>query len=198
MCRRSSDDMRGNYLEGEKLLMSLNQILLIGNAGRDAELRYTQNGTAVANFSIAVTRRYQSRDEMREDTEWFNVSAWERQAENVAERVKRGSRVFVDGRLSTREYTSGNGETRTSLDVNANRVLVLTPRDSGGENANARDSGGENANDGYPQRRSDDQRSTEQSNGYGSNGQAKTEYSATAATQSSQYGDPNDLENLPW
>ena len=198
MCRRSSDDMRGNYLEGEKLLMSLNQILLIGNAGRDAELRYTQNGAAVANFSIAVTRRYQSRDEMREDTEWFNVSAWERQAENVAERVKRGSRVFVDGRLSTREYTSGNGETRTSLDVNANRVLVLTPRDSGGENANARDSGGENANDGYPQRRSDDQRSTEQSNGYGSNGQAKTEYSATAATQSSQYGDPNDLENLPW
>ena len=198
MCRRSSDDMRGNYLEGEKLLMSLNQILLIGNAGRDAELRYTQNGAAVANFSIAVTRRYQSRDEMREDTEWFNVSAWERQAENVAERVKRGSRVFVDGRLSTREYTSGNGETRTSLDVNANRVLVLTPRDSGGENANARDSGGENANDGYPQRRSDDQRSTEQSNGHGSNGHAKTEYSAAATTQSSQYDDPNDLENLPW
>ena len=105
--------------------MSLNQILLIGNAGRDAELRYTQNGAAVANFSIAVTRRYQSRDEMREDTEWFNVSAWERRAEFVAERVKRGNRVFVDGRLSTREYTTGNGEARTSLDVTANRVLVL-------------------------------------------------------------------------
>ena len=172
-------------MEGVKLLMSLNQILLIGNAGRDAELRYTQNGVAVANFSIAVTRRYQSRDEMREDTEWFNVSAWDRQAENVSDRVKRGNRVFVDGRLSTREYTSGNGETRTSLDVNANRVLVLSPRENGSENAN-RES---------PRRQGDEQKSATNSNGH-----AASEYAsaATAPQQSSEYDDPNDLENLPW
>ena len=113
--------------------MSLNQILLIGNAGRDAELRYTANGAAVANFSMAVNRRYQARDEVREETEWFNVAAWERQAEWVSERVKRGTRVFVDGRLSTREYTSGSGETRVSLDVNARRVIPLTPRQNGEE-----------------------------------------------------------------
>ena len=109
--------------------MTLNQILLIGNAGRDAELRYTQNGTAVANFSIAVSRRYRIREDVHEDTEWFNVSAWERQAEFAAERIKRGTRVFVDGRLSTREYVAGSGESRTSLDVNASRVIALSPRE---------------------------------------------------------------------
>lgn len=170
--------------------MSLNQILLIGNAGRDAELRYTQNGAAVANFSIAVTRRYQSRDEMREDTEWFNVSAWERRAEFVAERVKRGSRVFVDGRLSTREYTAGNGETRTSLDVTANRVLLLTPRDTSSEEQNT----------GYPQRRDEGQRPAQYTNGRSSNGHVAPEGAptATAVQESSEYDDPKDLENLPW
>ena len=171
--------------------MTLNQILLIGNAGRDAELRYTPNGAAVANFSIAVNRRYQVRDEMREDTEWFNVAAWERQAEFVAERVKRGTRVFVDGRLSTREYTAGNGETRTSLDVNANRVIALSPRDNAVENE-----GGA-----YPTR--DNRRrneSTPTSNGNGSNGHVTSEYAPTATTPNpnGQVAETDDLENLPW
>ncbi len=170
--------------------MTLNQILLIGNAGRDAELRYTQNGTAVANFSIAVTRRYQARDEMREDTEWFNVSAWDRQAEGVAERVKRGTRVFVDGRLSTREYTANNGETRVSLDVNANRVLVLSPRETDGE-------GGYN---GYSERRSDDRASSEYSEVHRNNGRQNTarNVAPSVASDHREYDDPNDLENLPW
>ena len=103
--------------------MSLNQILLIGNAGRDAELRYTANGRAVANFSIAVNRRWMSNNEWQEETEWFNVSVWGQQAENIANRVRRGARVFVDGRLSTREWTNQSGVTRTSLDVNAFRVI---------------------------------------------------------------------------
>ena len=170
--------------------MSLNQILLIGNAGRDAELRYTQNGAAVANFSIAVTRRYQSRDEMREDTEWFNVSAWERRAEFVAERVKRGSRVFVDGRLSTREYTAGNGEMRTSLDVTANRVLVLSPRETTNEEGAS----------GYPERRDESSNPSPEANERGLNGHVTSKYAptATATQNSTQYDEPNDLENLPW
>ena len=170
--------------------MSLNQILLIGNAGRDAELRYTQNGTAVTNFSIAVNRRYQSRDELREETEWFNVAAWDQRAEFVAERVKRGSRVFVDGRLSTREYTAGNGEPRTSLEVTANRVIVLTPRDTSSEEQNT----------GYPQRRDEEKRPVPYTNGRSSNGHAASEGApvATAVPESSQYDDPNYLENLPW
>ena len=165
--------------------MTLNQILLIGNAGRDAELRYTQNGTAVANFSMAVNRRYQVREEMREDTEWFNVSAWERQAEFAAERVKRGTRVFVDGRLSTREYTAGNGETRISLDVNANRLIALSPRE-----------GGENHSEGNP-RREDGQRSAD---AYGSNGHVTSEYAPSVATQhpAAHTESTDELENLPW
>lgn len=165
--------------------MTLNQILLIGNAGRDAELRYTQNGTAVANFSMAVNRRYQVREEMREDTEWFNISAWERQAEFVAERVKRGTRVFVDGRLSTREYTAGNGETRISLDVNANRVIALSPRE-----------GGENHSADYP--KGDDER--QPANAYGSNGHVTSEYAPSVATghSTAQTESTDELENLPW
>jgi single-strand DNA-binding protein len=161
--------------------MTLNQILLIGNAGRDAELRYTQNGTAVTNFSMAVNRRYQLREEMREDTEWFNVSTWQRQAEFVAERVKRGTRVFVDGRLSTREYTAGNGESRISLDVNASRVIALSPRD------------GDDVNPGPNHPIGDDEpRST---NAYAANGHVTSEYApaSTAHTQST-----GGLENLPW
>ena len=156
--------------------MSLNQILLIGNVGRDAELRYTANGAAVANFSLAVNRRYQARDEVREETEWFNVAAWERQAEWVSDRVKRGTRVFVDGRLSTREYTSASGETRISLDVNARRVVPLSPRQSNAEG----------------ERESFTQRDGEATQ------------SVSEATTPSQYSAPDtasqtdELEKLPW
>ncbi len=168
--------------------MTLNQILLIGNAGRDAELRYTQNGTPVANFSMAVSRRYQVRDETREDTEWFNVSAWERQAEWAAESIRRGTKVFVDGRLSTREYTSGNGEARVSLDVNARRIISLTPREGEGENRDrdavhpvGNEQGGESV-------------------AYPTNGHVTSDYAPVAAAQVSvgTAGGDDDLENLPW
>ena len=117
--------------------MNLNQILLIGNAGRDAEMRFTQNGSPVTNFSMAVNRRYQANGEWQEETEWFGISVWGDAAERVADLqnrgVRRGDSVFVDGRLSTREYTNQQGVTRTSLDVNAFRVINLTPREQEGE-----------------------------------------------------------------
>lgn len=158
--------------------MSLNQILLIGNAGRDAQLRYTQNGSAVANFSMAVNRRYQVRDETREDTEWFNVAAWERQAEWVSERVKRGTRVFVDGRLATREYTSGNGEMRVSLEVNARRVIPLAVQANGDGENGERES--------YP--RGDVDAST------------SDDPAATAVAEDTPHSgdETDDLENLAW
>ena len=165
-------------MEGETP-MSLNQILLIGNAGRDAELRYTQNGAAVANFSMAVNRRYQVRNETREDTEWFNVAAWERQAEWVSESVKRGTRVFVDGRLATREYTSGNGEMRVSLEVNARRVIPLTVRGNGNDEDGERER--------YP-RRDDDHEAT-------SDEPATT---VVAEDTPNPTDETDNLENLPW
>ncbi len=105
--------------------MTLNQVLLIGNAGLDAQLRTTQSGTQVANFSLAVNRSRQIDGEWQTETEWFNVSAWGRSAEYVAERVKKGSKVFVSGRLSSRSYIADNGETRFSMVVSAFRVIPL-------------------------------------------------------------------------
>ena len=106
--------------------MSLNQILLIGNAGTDPEMRYTPNGTAVTNFSLAVNnRRRDENGEWVEDTEWFTVTAWEHQAESVNQYLAKGRRVFVAGRLSTRQYKSNSGEARTSLEVRASRVVFL-------------------------------------------------------------------------
>ena len=106
--------------------MSLNQILLIGRAGTDPEMRYTPNGTAVTNFRLAVNNsRRGSNGDWTEDTEWFTVSAWERQAESVNQYLAKGRRVFVDGRLSTKQYTSSSGEARTSLEVSAFKVVIL-------------------------------------------------------------------------
>ena len=106
--------------------MSLNQILLIGNAGTDPEMRYTPNGTAVTNFSLAVNnRRRDENGERVEDTEWFRITAWDRQAESVNQYLSKGSHVFVEGRFSTSQYTSNSGEARTNLEVRAFKVIFL-------------------------------------------------------------------------
>ncbi len=106
--------------------MNLNQILLIGRAGTDPEMRYTPSGTPVTNFRLAVSNnRRDTNGEWTEDTEWFTVTAWERQAESVNQYLAKGRRVFVDGRLSTRQYTSNSGEARTSLEVRAFKVVFL-------------------------------------------------------------------------
>jgi single-strand DNA-binding protein len=114
--------------------LSLNQILLIGRAGTDPEMRYTPSGTPVTNFRLAVSNsRRDANGEWTEDTEWFTVTAWERQAESVNQYLAKGRRVFVDGRLSTRQYTSNSGEARTSLEVRASKVVFLDA--PGGESA---------------------------------------------------------------
>ena len=106
--------------------MSLNQILLIGRAGTDPEMRYTSSGTPVTNFRLAVSNnRRDSNGEWTEDTEWFTVTAWERQAESVNQYLAKGRRVFVEGRLSTSQYKSNSGEARTSLEVRASKVVFL-------------------------------------------------------------------------
>ena len=118
--------------------MSLNKILIIGNLGSDPEMRYTPNGDAVTSFTVATNRRYKTRDgEQREETEWFRVSAWRRLAEITNQYLSRGSRVYVEGRLSSRTYQTQSGETRVSLDINAQEIQFLsspgqTSGDSGG------------------------------------------------------------------
>ena len=106
--------------------MSLNQILLVGNVGRDPEMRYTPSGAAVTDFRLAVSYRRNRQDgDAFEETEWFTITAWNRLAETVNQYVVKGSKVFVDGRFRSRQYVGSDGQTRTSNEVIAFRVLFL-------------------------------------------------------------------------
>ena len=107
--------------------MTMNKIIVIGNLGRDPEMRYTPNGDAVTNFSVASSYRYNTAGgEQREETEWFNVSVFGRQAEACNQYLAKGRKVYVEGRLSSRTYQDRNGETRLSLDIRAQAVQFLS------------------------------------------------------------------------
>lgn len=112
----------------------LNRVQIIGNLGRDPEMRFTQGGTPVTNFTVAVNRSWQSRDgEMREETEWFRVVAWTRLAEIANEYLRRGRQVYVDGRLATRTWQDREGNERTTTEVVAQEMILLGGRDDGGQ-----------------------------------------------------------------
>jgi len=100
--------------------------MLIGNVGSDPEMRYTPNGKAVTSFRMATNYRYAGSDgERREETEWFRVSVWGRQAESCNQFLSKGKRVYVEGRLRSRSWEGQDGQMRTSLEVSANRVIFL-------------------------------------------------------------------------
>jgi len=119
--------------------MALCKIQIIGNLGRDPELRYTPNGRPVATFSVAVNQatKNQQTGEWVEATDWFRVSVWGDRAERSAENLRKGSRVFVDGRFRTREYETNDGRKGLSLDVSADQVIGLDKRDPEGTFAGA-------------------------------------------------------------
>ena len=109
--------------------MSFNKITIVGYLGRDPELRYTPQGTAVCNMSIATTeKRRDARGETEEHTIWFRVTAWGRQAELAAEYLAKGRQVYVEGRLRREEYTDREGNPRTSAEVNASDINFLGQR----------------------------------------------------------------------
>jgi single-strand DNA-binding protein len=112
--------------------MALSKIQIIGNLGRDPELRYTPNGRPVASFTVAVnqSQKNQQTGEWIESTDWFRVSVWGDRGERVAEQLRKGSRVFVDGRFRTREYEANDGQKRMSLDITADTVLGLDKREA--------------------------------------------------------------------
>ena len=113
-------------------MAGLCKVIVIGNLGRDPEKRYTQDGRPVTRFSVAATTRRRERDgEWADHTEWFSVTVFGRQAETLAERVTKGTRVYVEGRLESRQYESQNGGKGFSLDVVANEIIVLDTRQRG-------------------------------------------------------------------
>ena len=100
--------------------------MVIGNVGRDPEMRYTPNGTPVTSFSVAASRSWNSPDgEKREETEWFNIVAWQQLAEICEKYLHKGSKVYIEGRLTQRKYTDREGIQRTAVDVIASDMRML-------------------------------------------------------------------------
>jgi single-strand DNA-binding protein len=105
---------------------SVNKVILVGNLGRDAELRYTPGGAAVAKFSLATTEVWNDKSGQRQErTEWHNIDLWGKQAESLTEYLVKGKQVYVEGRLQTDEYTDKEGAKRKTTRVRCDRVVLL-------------------------------------------------------------------------
>ena len=106
---------------------SVNKVILVGNLGRDAELRYTPGGAPVAKFSIATSEVWNDKQtgQKQERTEWHNIDLWGKQAETLAEYLVKGKQVYVEGRLQTDEYTDKEGVKRKSTKVRTDRIVLL-------------------------------------------------------------------------
>jgi single-strand DNA-binding protein len=107
--------------------MSFNKIILVGNLGRDPELRYTPQGTPVCSFSLATNEKRKDRTtgENQDLTTWFRVTLWGRQAETASQYLTRGRPVYIEGRLRVEEYTDRDGKLRHSLEVNASDMQFI-------------------------------------------------------------------------
>jgi single-strand DNA-binding protein len=115
-------------------MAGVNKAILIGNLGRDPELRYTQNGQAVVNFTLATTENWSDRStgEKQERTEWHRIVAWGRTGEICAQYLSKGRTVYVEGRIQTREWEDKEGQKRRTTEINAQTVQFLGgPRGSG-------------------------------------------------------------------
>jgi single-strand DNA-binding protein len=110
--------------------MALCKAMIIGNLGADPEMRYTPNGRPVTQFNVAVNQstKNQQTGEWVEETDWFRVSVWGDRAERAAENLRKGNRVFVEGRFKTRQFEGRDGQTRTSLEITADSVVNLEKR----------------------------------------------------------------------
>ncbi len=110
----------------------VNKVILIGNLGADPEVRFTQNGTAVATLRLATSRKWKSQDgQMQEHTEWHRVVAWGRLAEICRDYLQKGSRIYIEGRLQTNKWQDQNGNDRYTTEVIAQEMKMLSPRGAG-------------------------------------------------------------------
>src|SRR5208282_5177879 len=116
----------------EKTLMSVNKVILVGRLGRDPETRYTGGVQAVANFSVATDETYKDRNgERQKRTEWHKIVVWGKQAEIAQQYLKKGSLVFIEGRIQSREWQDKEGQKRTSFEIVASNFRMLGGRSEG-------------------------------------------------------------------
>jgi single-strand DNA-binding protein len=115
--------------------MSFNKIIIVGNLGRDPELRYTPQGTPVCTFTLATNDRRKDRNgEMQDQTTWFRVTLWNRQAETASQYLHKGKPVYIEGRLRIDEYTDRDGKPRFTLEVTATDMQFIGSRQEEGGN----------------------------------------------------------------
>lgn len=113
--------------------MGLNKVFITGNLGADPEMRFTPNGQPVVNMRVAVNRRfYDSDHQLVKETEWFGVVVWGKKAESCNQYLAKGSSVFVEGRLQTREWEDKDGQPRHKTEIVATQVEFLSHKSSGG------------------------------------------------------------------
>jgi len=128
-------------------MSGINKVILIGNLGQDPEVRYTPDGTAVANFSIATSEEWKDKNsgEKRERTEWHRIVAWRRLGEICGEYLSKGRQVYIEGRIQTRSWEDKDGNKRFTTEIVASDVQFLGGKDSAaatGPSAGSPDSGG--------------------------------------------------------
>ena len=116
-------------------MAGLNKVMIIGNLGADPEMRYTPSGAAVANFNVACNRRWTNRQtgEQHEETEWVRVVLWERLAEIASQYLQKGSQIYIEGRLQTREWEDRDGNRRWTTEVIGRDMVMLGGRGGGGD-----------------------------------------------------------------
>ncbi|MDP9281984.1 MAG: single-stranded DNA-binding protein [Chloroflexota bacterium] len=128
-------------------MASFSKIIIVGNVGRDPELKMTPNGRPVCEFSVAVNRVSGRAEERVEQTDWYRVSCWSNLAERAQQMITKGRLVLVEGRFTPRTYTDREGKERLSLDISANDFQMLDPR-PGREGGMTAPVGGDRAADG--------------------------------------------------
>lgn len=124
-------------------MASVNKVILVGNLGRDPEVRYLPSGDAVANVTIATSSKYKGKTgEMVEETEWHRVTFFGKLAEIVGQYLKKGRSIYVEGRIKTRKYTDKDGVEKYATDIIANEMQMLGSREGAGEPSGGDEGGG--------------------------------------------------------
>lgn len=114
-------------------MASLNKVMLIGNLGKDPEVRYTAAGTAVASFSLATSEKFKNKNgEWEEKTEWHNITLWARLAEIAGEYLAKGKTVYIEGRLQTRKWQDRDGKDRYTTEIVGEKMQMLSGKGDGG------------------------------------------------------------------
>jgi single-strand DNA-binding protein len=142
--RRFEEGRRRRGREERMATSGLNKVMLIGNLGKDPEVRYTPGGQAVANFNIATNESWTDKSGSKQErTEWHRIVVWGKTAELCGEYLSKGRQVYIEGRLQTREWTNKEGAKQYTTEIVANQVLFLSGGERGAGRARSGASGGE-------------------------------------------------------